>query len=89
MSAVAIQVDNANMNIALGKFRASLQQKGELMQQIGVYMLGSIRRTFREQGSPANSAAGEVRSAGGEFASQRGYHARAFRGSELPRCGRD
>jgi len=55
MTAVAIQVDSANVQVALGKFRLALQQKGELMQQIGMYMLGSIRRTFREQGSPANS----------------------------------
>jgi phage virion morphogenesis protein len=55
MSAVAIQVDSANVRVSIGKFRLSLQQKGELMQEIGMSMLVSIRRTFREQGSPANS----------------------------------
>jgi phage gpG-like protein len=55
MSAIAIQVDSANVRVSLGKFRLSLQQKGELMQEIGMSMLVSIRRTFREQGSPANS----------------------------------
>jgi phage virion morphogenesis protein len=55
MSAEVIQVDDANVKVALGKFRLSLQAKGELMQQIGMSMLVSIRRTFREQGSPANS----------------------------------
>jgi phage gpG-like protein len=55
MSAEVIQVDDANVKVALGTFRLSLQAKGELMQQIGMSMLVSIRRTFREQGSPANS----------------------------------
>lgn len=55
MSAEVIQIDDANVRVALGKFRLSLQQKGELMRQIGAAMLVSIRRTFREQGSPANS----------------------------------
>jgi phage virion morphogenesis protein len=55
MSAVAIQVDSANVRVALGKFRLSLQQKGELMQEIGGYMRGSVVKTFREEGSPAGS----------------------------------
>jgi phage virion morphogenesis protein len=55
MSAEVIQIDDANVRIALGKFRLALAQKGDLMQEIGAAMLVSIRRTFREQGSPANS----------------------------------
>jgi len=55
MSAQVIQIDDSNVRVALGKFRLALAQKGDLMQEIGTAMLVSIRRTFREQGSPANS----------------------------------
>jgi phage virion morphogenesis protein len=55
MSAEVIQVDDANVKVALGKFRLSLAQKDDLMFQIGAAMLVSVRRTFREQGSPARS----------------------------------
>lgn len=55
MSAEVIQIDDANVKIALGKFRLSLTQNGELMNDIGASMLLSVRRTFREQGSPAGS----------------------------------
>jgi phage virion morphogenesis protein len=55
MSAEVIQVDDANVKVALAKFRLSLAQKDELMFQIGAAMLVSVRRTFREQGSPARS----------------------------------
>jgi phage gpG-like protein len=55
MSATVIQIDDANVKVGLGKFRLALQEKSELMQEIGMAMLVSIRRTFREQGSPANS----------------------------------
>jgi phage gpG-like protein len=52
---VAIRVDDSRLVVALGKFRLSLEQNAELMQQIGISQLASIRRTFRESGSPAGS----------------------------------
>jgi phage virion morphogenesis protein len=55
MSTSVVVVDSANVAVALGKFQMSLEQRGELMNQIGLSMLVSIRRTFREQGSPAHS----------------------------------
>lgn len=55
MSAEVVQVDDSNAKIALGKFRLSLAQTDELMTAIGMSMLLSIRRTFREKGSPAGS----------------------------------
>jgi phage virion morphogenesis protein len=55
MAVDLIQVDSSNVRVALGKFQFSLEQRGELMNQIGLSMLVSIRRTFREQGSPAHS----------------------------------
>ncbi len=55
MSAEVVQIDDANLKVALGAFRLSLEQNGDLMSQIGAAMLVSIRRTFREQGSPAHS----------------------------------
>jgi phage virion morphogenesis protein len=61
MSANVVQIDDSRVRVALNKFRLSLEQKddlagnGGLMRQIGAAMLVSIRRTFREQGSPANS----------------------------------
>ncbi|MDR3723268.1 MAG: phage virion morphogenesis protein [Terracidiphilus sp.] len=51
----AVKVDDSRVAISLGKFQLSLEQNGELMQEIGVSQLVSIRRTFREQGLPAGS----------------------------------
>jgi phage gpG-like protein len=55
MAGEFVQVDSDRAQIALGKFRLSLEQNGELMQQLGMSQLLSVRRTFREQGSPAGS----------------------------------
>jgi phage virion morphogenesis protein len=55
MSAEVIQIDDTAVRVSLGKFRLALQQKSDLMQQIGASMLVSIRRTFRGEGSPAGS----------------------------------
>jgi phage gpG-like protein len=55
MATEVIQVDDSSVVVALGKFRLSLQQHYELMREIGASQLVSVRRTFREQGSPANS----------------------------------
>ena len=55
MSAEVIQIDDASVKVSLGKFRALLAQKGELMKQLGGAMVVSIFKTFREEGSPAGS----------------------------------
>ena len=55
MAQVSVQVDGSKALVALGRFRLSLQENEGLMRQIGMAMLISIRRTFREQGSPAGS----------------------------------
>lgn len=55
MTAVAVKVDDSKVLVALGRFRLSIQENEELMSEIGAAMLVSIRRTFREQGSPAGS----------------------------------
>lgn len=55
MSTEMIQVDSSRVVVALGSFRLSLVQNEELMRQIGISQLVSVRRTFREQGSPAGS----------------------------------
>ena len=50
-----VEIETGRVTVALGKFLLSLEQKSELMTQIGISQLASVRRTFREQGSPANS----------------------------------
>jgi|SRR5579885_253905 phage virion morphogenesis protein len=55
MATEVIKVDASRALVALGRFRLSLQENDELMRQIGMSMLVSVRRTFREQGVPANS----------------------------------
>lgn len=52
---VGVVVDDSRMLVSFGRFRLSLQQNQELMGQIGASMLVSVRRTFREGGSPAGS----------------------------------
>jgi phage virion morphogenesis protein len=72
MSAEVIQIDTATVKVSLGRFRASLAQKGELMRVIGGYMVGSITRTFRDEGSPSGSwpqlAPSTIKSYGGRAA---------------------
>ena len=55
MSTEVVQLDNGRALVALGRFRLSLEQRGELMQELAQSQLVSVRRTFREQGAPANS----------------------------------
>jgi phage gpG-like protein len=55
MASEIVQVDESRVVVALGRFRLSLAQNQELMEEIGAAQLVSIRRTFREQGSPAGS----------------------------------
>src|ERR1019366_8488495 len=50
-----VQVDSSRVTVALGRFRLSLAQNEELMNQIGASELLSIRRNFRDQGVPAGS----------------------------------
>ena len=50
-----VQVDDGRVVLALKQFSLSLSQTGDLMQEIGKSQLLSIRRTFREGGSPAGS----------------------------------
>ncbi|MDR3797965.1 MAG: phage virion morphogenesis protein [Terracidiphilus sp.] len=55
MATEVIKVDESRAVVALGRFHLSLQQHEELSREIGASQLVSVRRTFREQGSPANS----------------------------------
>jgi phage gpG-like protein len=55
MGGAIVTVDAGQANIALSRFRLSLQENEELMTEIGASMLVSVRRTFREQGVPAGS----------------------------------
>lgn len=55
MSSEIVQVDQEHVVIALDRFGLSLQQNEELMNDIAQSQLLSVRRTFREQGSPAGS----------------------------------
>jgi phage gpG-like protein len=55
MANVTVTVDEGKALIALGRFRLSLQQNEELMREIGNAQLVSVRRTFREEGSPSGS----------------------------------
>ena len=55
MAVEVIKVDDSKVVIGLGRFSLSLAQNGELMQEIGMSQLLSVRRTFREQGVPAGS----------------------------------
>ena len=50
-----ITVDQGRVVIALRNLQLNLQRREELLSAMGAAMLVSIRRTFREQGSPADS----------------------------------
>ncbi len=50
-----VKVDYEATAVALGRFEAALAQRSELMKVIASGQLVSVRRTFREQGSPADS----------------------------------
>jgi phage virion morphogenesis protein len=50
-----IQVDAGRATVALGKFRLSLRQNREMMQEIANSQLQSIYKTFDEEGSPSGS----------------------------------
>jgi phage gpG-like protein len=55
MTATTIKVDSSKALVALGRFQLSIRENEELLTLIGLAMLVSVRRTFREQGVPANS----------------------------------
>jgi phage virion morphogenesis protein len=55
MSTEIVQVAKERVVIALGRLRLGIRDNEELMRQIGASMLVSVRRTFREQGSPDGS----------------------------------
>lgn len=55
MSTELVQVEKDRVVVALGRLRLSIRDNEELMRQIGASQLVSVRRTFRDQGSPANS----------------------------------
>lgn len=50
-----IQVEDGIVRIGLSRLQMLFAQSKDLMDEIGASMLVSIRRTFREQGSPAHS----------------------------------
>jgi phage gpG-like protein len=55
MSTEIVTVDSGRVKLALSRFGLSLKQRGELLKELAAGMLVSVRRTFREQGSPAGS----------------------------------
>ncbi len=50
-----VQVNNQGVVIAVRKLQLNLQRREEMYTAMGSAMLVSIRRTFREQGSPTGS----------------------------------
>lgn len=50
-----VSVDQGKVVIALRNLQLNLQRREELYAEMGAAMLVSIRRTFREQGSPSGS----------------------------------
>ena len=55
MSTEIVQVDDKRVVLGLGRLRLGIQHNEELMRILGASQLVSVRRTFREQGSPSGS----------------------------------
>jgi len=55
MATEIVQVSTDNVVLALGRYELGIRQNDELMRIIGASQMVSVRRTFREQGSPAGS----------------------------------
>ncbi len=55
MSTEIVQVEKDRVVAALGHLSLNLRENEELMRILGASQLVSVRRTFRDQGSPANS----------------------------------
>lgn len=53
--AIAVVVDSRELTIGMGQFKGEVSDKASLLRIAGALMLGSIARTFREEGSPAGS----------------------------------
>lgn len=50
-----VTVHDSELRVALGRWKLSLEQNVELMREIGLYMLRSVRKTFRAEGVPSGS----------------------------------
>jgi phage virion morphogenesis protein len=55
MGAVVVKVDASRVTVSLQNFVLSLSAKEQLLRNIGLLMMGSVRQTFRDQGSPSGS----------------------------------
>lgn len=55
MSTEVVQVDDRHALIALAQFRMGIRENEELLRELGAAMYVSVRRTFRDQGSPEGS----------------------------------
>ncbi len=55
MAAVVVKSDASNVTVSLSQFSLTLQAKEQLLRNIGLGQLQSVRQTFREGGSPAGS----------------------------------
>ncbi len=55
MNDISIKVDSGRAVASVQRFARTLQARQRLLVDLGMAMLISIRRTFREQGAPANS----------------------------------
>jgi phage gpG-like protein len=53
--AIVVQSDASNVTVSLNRFKLSLGAREQLMRTIGIGQLQSVRRTFRDGGSPAGS----------------------------------
>jgi phage virion morphogenesis protein len=53
--AVIARIDDREVRIGLGEFRAGVGDKSALLKIVGDLMTASIARTFRDEGSPAGS----------------------------------
>ena len=53
--AVVVQSNAGNVTVSLSRFSLSLGAKEQLLRIIGIGQLSSVRKTFREGGSPSGS----------------------------------
>jgi phage gpG-like protein len=50
-----VKVEDQSVRVSLGGFALNLRQRAVLYRELGAGMMVSVRRTFRDQGSPADS----------------------------------
>jgi phage virion morphogenesis protein len=55
MASVVVRADASGVTVSLRKFALSLGAKDQLLRNIGLGQLESVRQTFAEQGSPSGS----------------------------------